>query len=86
MTTDIGLRPGAQILAHLARILRAPIDQLESYRRYVRAGSEIERLLLLSDRHLAERGLKRAEVGRAILEKHGVTLGASQPPSRCSDR
>ena len=83
MTTDIGFRPDVLILA---RILRALMDQLESYRRFVRAGAEIERLLSLSDQKLAERGLERAEIGRAILEKHVVTLGASQPPSRCPER
>ena len=86
MNTDIGLRPGVQALGRLARILRVLIDQLDIYCRYIRAGSEIKALLHLSDQQLAEQGLKRTEVGRAILEKYGIERGPYQPFDDCPNR
>lgn len=82
MTTVSGLRPGVRPLTQPTRHLRALIDQFDIYRRYIRAGSEIEALLSLSDQQLAERGLTRAAIGRAILEKHGITLGQSSASDR----
>ena len=72
-----GLRPSTRAPARLRRILRVLIGQLDVYRRYIHAGSEIEALLSLSDRQLADRGLTRGTIGRIVLEKHGLGLGPS---------
>lgn len=82
MNTISDLRPGARSLAELTRFVRVLIDQVEIYRRYISAGSEIETLLSLSDQQLAERGLTRSAIGRAMLEKYGIALD----PPLASDR
>ena len=46
----------------------------ETQRRYQRAGRETVRLLQLSDSRLADLGLDRAEVGRAVFARHGLSL------------
>lgn len=79
MTTLTGRRPSIRSLVQTTRFLRALIDRLDVYRRYIRAGSEIEALLSLSDRQLAERGLTRGAIGRTVLERHGLDLGP--PPT-----
>ena len=55
--------------------LRALFDGLDVYRRHVRAGLEIERLLSQSDQQLEACGMKREEVGRAVMQKHGIGIG-----------
>ncbi len=82
MYTLTGRRPKSQAFARTSRILRVLIDRLDVYRRYIQAGSEVEALLSLSDRQLAERGLTRGAIGRTVLEKHGLGLGPS-PASNC---
>lgn len=78
MTTVFALRPGARPLNRTTRILRALADQWDLYRRYVRAGKEIEALLSLSDETLAARGLERTEISRVVLEKHGIAPAPSR--------
>lgn len=51
-------------------------QMIETYRRYLRAGSEISYLLGLSDGRLAARNLKREDVARQTLAKHGIDLEA----------
>jgi len=61
-------RPGS-VLAALA-------EWIESYRRTLRAGSEIAELMRLSDAQLAALGLRRETLARKILAKHGIVRGA----------
>lgn len=55
--------------------LLAWVDQ---YRRYVRAGAEIERLLRLTDSELAEQGLMRHEVARHVFATYGMQIGGEK--------
>lgn len=57
------------IFGRLARLVA-------TYRRYLRAGSEISYLLGLSDELLAARNLKREDVARKTFAKHGIDLDA----------
>ena len=82
MTNVFALRPGVRPLTRTARILRALADQWDVYRRYVRAGKEVEALFALSDETLATRGLERAGIGRMVLEKHGIAAGSSLSENR----
>ena len=69
----VGVRPVTGSLGYL----RVLFERFDIYRRHIRAGLEIDALLALTDRQLAERGLSRENVGRTIMAKHGVALGLS---------
>ena len=47
-------------------------ELIGTYRRYLRAGQEIEKLLNLSDAQLAARNLRREDVGRKTFAKHST--------------
>ena len=59
-----------------ASVVRRLAALIETCRRSVRAGQEIEALLSLSDAELAARHLKREDLGRQILAKHGIDLNS----------
>ncbi len=63
-TTALAASPVSIVLG-VARLI-------ETYRRYVRAGWEIEALLSLSDAQLAGRHLSRDKIGPMIFAKHGI--------------
>lgn len=77
MNATSDLRSHNPGLSSVIRFLRDLTGRLAVYRRYVRAGQEIEALLSLTDRQLAARHLTREHVGREILAKHGVPFDRS---------
>jgi uncharacterized protein YjiS (DUF1127 family) len=58
-----------------ASVLRRIVRLIETYRRHVRAGFEIEALLSMSDAQLAARHLSRDSIGITTLARHGIDLG-----------
>lgn len=67
---------GGDIGRTTSAFIRDVSERIDRYRRFIRAGQEIERLLRMSDAQLAALGLRRSELGRQVLKRHNVDLDA----------
>ena len=76
---------GSRRRRQTASVFAALAGVIQTYRRYIRAGSEIEDLLRLSDAQLAARGLTREGVARRTFAKHGINLDRGRETTRGPD-